>query len=83
MADQYGDSVAPGFVHHYPILLLDELTTPLGRVNRDRVIDLICKAKDRGTAIIDMFNEKDLRDEATGREIDNQEMLMQQMWMVA
>ncbi|MGH1477662.1 MAG: hypothetical protein ACRBM6_02860 [Geminicoccales bacterium] len=62
---------------------MDELTAPLGRANRDRVIDLIRKAKDRGTAIIDMFNEKDLRDEATGREIDNQRMLMQQMWIVA
>lgn len=72
--EQQRVNIARGFVHHYPILLLDEPTASLDAANRDRVIDLILDAKQRGTAIIGIFHDKGVRDQVTDREIDIEQM---------
>jgi alpha-D-ribose 1-methylphosphonate 5-triphosphate synthase subunit PhnL len=72
--EQQRVNIARGFVHHYPILLLDEPTASLDAANRDRVIDLIHEAKQRGAAIIGIFHDKDVRDVVTDREIDIEHM---------
>ena len=72
--EQQRVNIARGFVHHYPILLLDEPTASLDAANRDRVIDLIHEAKRRGAAIIGIFHDKDVRDVVTDREIDIEQM---------
>ncbi len=74
--EQQRVNIAQGFVHHYPILLLDEPTASLDAANRDRVIDLIHEAKQRGTAIIGIFHDKDVRNVVTDREIDIEHMRM-------
>lgn len=72
--EQQRVNIARGFIHHYPILLLDEPTASLDVGNRDRVIDLIHEAKRRGTAIIGIFHDKDVRDVVTDREVDVEPM---------
>jgi alpha-D-ribose 1-methylphosphonate 5-triphosphate synthase subunit PhnL len=72
--EQQRVNIARGFVHHYPILLLDEPTASLDAANRDRVIDLIHEAKQQGAAIIGIFHDKDVRDVVTNREIDIEQM---------
>jgi len=74
--EQQRVNIARGFIHHYPILLVDEPTASLDAANRDRVIDLIHEAKRRGTAIIGIFHDKDVRDVVTDREIDIEHMRM-------
>ncbi|MGI9450589.1 MAG: phosphonate C-P lyase system protein PhnL [Geminicoccaceae bacterium] len=74
--EQQRVNISRGFVHHYPILLLDEPTASLDAANRDRVIDLIQERKKKGTAIIGIFHDKDVRDLVTDREIDIEQMRM-------
>ena len=59
-----------GFVHPYPVLLLDEPTASLDAVNRATVLDLITEAKGRGAAIIGIFHDQAARDEVCDRSID-------------
>lgn len=72
--EQQRVNIARGFVHHYPILLLDEPTASLDATNHNRVIELIHEAKQRGTAIIGIFHDKDVRDTVTDREINIERM---------
>ncbi len=72
--EQQRVNIARGFVHHYPILLLDEPTASLDAGNRDRVVDLIHEAKQRGAAIIGIFHDEDVRAMVTDREIDIEHM---------
>ena len=74
--EQQRINIARGFVHHYPILLLDEPTASLDASNRDRVVELILEAKIRGAAIIGIFHDKDVRAMVTDREIDIEQMRM-------
>lgn len=59
--EQQRINIARGFVADYPILLLDEPTASLDADNRQTVIDLIRQAKERGTAVIGIFHDEEVR----------------------
>ncbi|HWT80809.1 MAG TPA: ATP-binding cassette domain-containing protein, partial [Candidatus Methylomirabilis sp.] len=56
--EQQRINIARGFIHPYPILLLDEPTAALDSRNRKVVVELIQAAKDRGAAIIGTFHDE-------------------------
>lgn len=68
--EQQRVNVARGFVHTYPALLLDEPTASLDGKNRERVIELILKAKENGAAIIGIFHDEEARAKVCDRQID-------------
>jgi len=59
--EQQRVNIARGFVSQSPILLLDEPTASLDAKNRAAVIALIAEAKARGTAIVGIFHDEDVR----------------------
>ena len=59
--EQQRINLARGFVHPYPVLLLDEPTAALDARNRKVVIDFIQEAKERGAAIIGTFHDDEVR----------------------
>ena len=60
--EQQRVNIARGFVADYPIMLLDEPTASLDAGNRAVVLDLISEAKTRGSALIGIFHDEDVRD---------------------
>ena len=68
--EQQRVNIVRGFVHPYPVLLLDEPTASLDAANRDSVLDLIVEAKQRGAAVIGIFHDAIVRDAVADREID-------------
>ena len=67
--EQQRVNIARGFVHDYPILLLDEPTASLDADNRTVVIEIIQEAKARGAAMIGIFHDTDVRDQVADRRI--------------
>ncbi len=67
--EQQRVNIARGFVHPYPILLLDEPTASLDADNRAVVIELIREAKARAAAMIGIFHDADVRDQVADRRI--------------
>ncbi|MDX8450214.1 phosphonate C-P lyase system protein PhnL [Mesorhizobium captivum] len=65
--EQQRVNIARGFMLHYPILLLDEPTASLDVINRATVIALINQAKARGTAVIAIFHDEDVRNAVADR----------------
>lgn len=63
-------NLARGFVVGYPILLLDEPTASLDAANRETVMTLIEEAKARGTAVLGVFHDRDVRERVATREVD-------------
>jgi len=59
--EQQRVNIARSFVADFPILLLDEPTASLDPDNRNIVIDLIVEARDRGTGIVGIFHDVDVR----------------------
>jgi alpha-D-ribose 1-methylphosphonate 5-triphosphate synthase subunit PhnL len=59
--EQQRVNIARGFIAQSPIMLLDEPTASLDAENRSAVIALIEDAKARGTAIIGIFHDEDVR----------------------
>lgn len=59
--EQQRVNIARSFIMDYPILLLDEPTASLDAVNRQTVIDLIIGAKAKGTAIVGIFHDEEVR----------------------
>lgn len=59
--EQQRINLARGFVHPYPVLLLDEPTAALDAGNRKVVVGLIQEAKERGAAIIGTFHDDEVR----------------------
>src|SRR5262252_3913020 len=59
--EQQRVNIARGFVSQSPILLLDEPTASLDTENRAAVIALIGEAMARGTAIVGIFHDEDVR----------------------
>jgi alpha-D-ribose 1-methylphosphonate 5-triphosphate synthase subunit PhnL len=59
--EQQRINLARGFVHPYPVLLLDEPTAALDARNRRVVVGLIQEAKGRGAAIIGTFHDDEVR----------------------
>ena len=67
--EQQRVNIARGFVHDYPILLLDEPTASLDADNRAVVVDIIQEAKARGAAMIGIFHDRDVREQVADRRI--------------
>ncbi len=59
--EQQRVNIARGLLPDLPILLLDEPTASLDAANRERVIDLIAEKKRRGTAIVAIVHDEDVR----------------------
>jgi alpha-D-ribose 1-methylphosphonate 5-triphosphate synthase subunit PhnL len=60
--EQQRVNIARGFIVNYPIMLLDEPTASLDMENRKTVIELIQQAKERGTAIVGIFHDDEVRE---------------------
>ena len=71
--EQQRVNIARGFIHPYPILLLDEPTASLDKVNRQVVLDLIMEARDRGAAILGIFHDHEAREAVCNRLLDVEE----------
>lgn len=63
--EQQRVNIAHAFVTHYPIMLLDEPTASLDAANRKVVIDLMHEAMQKGTALVGIFHDAEVR-EAVG-----------------
>ena len=68
--EQQRVNIARGFAYEFPALLLDEPTASLDKENRDIVISLIKRAKNKGTAIVGIFHDQRARELICDREID-------------
>ncbi|MDR2405567.1 MAG: phosphonate C-P lyase system protein PhnL [Deltaproteobacteria bacterium] len=55
-------NIARGLIKESPVLLLDEPTASLDRKNREKVANLIIDAKKRGTAVVGVFHDREIRD---------------------
>lgn len=68
--EQQRVNIARGFVHDYPVLLLDEPTASLDGANREVVLQLIEEAKARGAAILGIFHDEAARARVCDRLVD-------------
>jgi len=68
--EQQRVNIARGFVHPWPVLLLDEPTASLDPANREVVLALIEEAKARGAAILGIFHDAEARARVCDREVD-------------
>jgi alpha-D-ribose 1-methylphosphonate 5-triphosphate synthase subunit PhnL len=68
--EQQRVNIARGLLPDLPILLLDEPTASLDAENRAVVVDLIAEKKRRGTAIVAIVHDDDVRDAIADRLID-------------
>ena len=59
--EQQRVNIAHCFVADYPIVLLDEPTASLDADNRKVVVELIREVLDRGSAIVGMFHDAEVR----------------------
>jgi len=59
--EQQRINIARGFIVDFPIFLLDEPTASLDAKNCEIVVALICEATKRGTAIVGIFHDEDVR----------------------
>ncbi len=68
--EQQRVNIARGFLPDLPVLLLDEPTASLDATNRAAVIDLIAQKKQRGTAIVAIVHDAEVRDAIADTVID-------------
>ena len=68
--EQQRVNIARGFISDVPVLLLDEPTASLDAVNRSVVVKLIEEKKAKGTAIIGIFHDEDVRERVASRVVD-------------
>lgn len=68
--EQQRVNIARGFIVPARLLLLDEPTASLDEVNRRVVVGLIREAKRRGTAIVGIFHDEEVRDAVADRRFD-------------
>jgi alpha-D-ribose 1-methylphosphonate 5-triphosphate synthase subunit PhnL len=68
--EQQRINIARGFVADHDVLLLDEPTASLDATNRAAVVDLILAKKRRGTALLGIFHDEDVRDRVADRIVD-------------
>jgi alpha-D-ribose 1-methylphosphonate 5-triphosphate synthase subunit PhnL len=68
--EQQRVNIARGFVVPARLLLLDEPTASLDAANRHVVIGLIREAKARGSAIVGIFHDEEVRDAVADRRFD-------------
>lgn len=67
--EQQRVNIARSFVADYPILLLDEPTASLDPDNRAIVVDMIVEARSRGTGIVGIFHDVDVRRAVATRDL--------------
>ncbi|MCJ2165288.1 MULTISPECIES: phosphonate C-P lyase system protein PhnL [unclassified Pseudodesulfovibrio] len=65
--EQQRVNIARGFSVDYPVLLLDEPTASLDADNRQVVVQLIREAKKRGSAVVGIFHDEEVRDLVSDR----------------
>jgi alpha-D-ribose 1-methylphosphonate 5-triphosphate synthase subunit PhnL len=65
--EQQRVNLARGFIGGHAVLLLDEPTASLDAANRDVVVAMINEAKTRGTAIVAICHDADVRDAIADR----------------
>jgi len=65
--EQQRVNIARGFVQPARLLLLDEPTASLDAANRRVVVQLIEEAKARGTAVVGIFHDEEVRDAVATR----------------
>lgn len=68
--EQQRINIARGLISRQPILLLDEPTASLDRENRQVVMELIHEAKARGTAVVGIFHDAEVRQAVGDRQFD-------------
>jgi alpha-D-ribose 1-methylphosphonate 5-triphosphate synthase subunit PhnL len=68
--EQQRVNLARGFIAGHPVLLLDEPTASLDAANRAIVADMVNEAKARGTAIVGIFHDADMRAAVADRLFD-------------
>lgn len=68
--EQQRVNIARGFIVDYPIMLLDEPTASLDANNRKVVVELINEAKLRGSAVVGIFHDEDVREAVADRLVD-------------
>lgn len=68
--EQQRVNIARGFAAPFPVLLLDEPTASLDRLNRGVVLEMIREARDAGAAIIGIFHDEAARAAVCTRDFD-------------
>ena len=68
--EQQRVNIARGFIHGWPVMLLDEPTASLDAMNREVVLRLIEEAKAGGAAILGIFHDEGARDRVCDRLVD-------------
>lgn len=68
--EQQRVNIARGFITDHKILLLDEPTASLDAKNRAVVVEMIADKKARGTALIGIFHDEEVRDAVADRILD-------------
>jgi alpha-D-ribose 1-methylphosphonate 5-triphosphate synthase subunit PhnL len=68
--EQQRVNIARGLLPDMPILLLDEPTASLDASNRDIVVNLIGEKKRRGTAVVAIAHDEEVRDAIADRIVD-------------
>ncbi|WP_274423538.1 phosphonate C-P lyase system protein PhnL [Chelativorans sp. YIM 93263] len=68
--EQQRVNVARGFITAHPILLLDEPTASLDKVNARVVVDMIAEKKQEGTALLGIFHDQEVREAVADTIID-------------
>jgi alpha-D-ribose 1-methylphosphonate 5-triphosphate synthase subunit PhnL len=68
--EQQRVNIARGFIHDWPVMLLDEPTASLDAANRAVVLALILEAKARGAAILGIFHDEAARAAVCDRLVD-------------
>jgi alpha-D-ribose 1-methylphosphonate 5-triphosphate synthase subunit PhnL len=68
--EQQRVNIARGFIQPATLLLLDEPTASLDAANRRVVVQLIEEAKARGTAVVGIFHDEEVRNAVATRCID-------------
>ena len=68
--EQQRVNIARGFITDHPVLLLDEPTASLDAANRAVVVDMIAEKKAKGTALLGIFHDEDVRTRVADRIVD-------------
>ncbi len=68
--EQQRVNIAHGLIAGHPVLLLDEPTASLDAGNRRVVVELIHAARERGTAVVGIFHDDEVREAVASRCFD-------------
>jgi alpha-D-ribose 1-methylphosphonate 5-triphosphate synthase subunit PhnL len=68
--EQQRVNIAHGMITAPPVLLLDEPTASLDADNRRVVVDLIRAAREKGSAIVGIFHDDEVREAVATRTFD-------------